>query len=78
MSSRETLEQKAWRYLAEGRLRVEIVHEDIVGATCRGADDAEYVLGYEAAAWWCSCPPRRECAHLVALRQVVAEPGRET
>jgi hypothetical protein len=76
--ARETLEQKAWRYLAEGRLRVDLVYEDMVGAVCRGADEAEYVLGFEADAWWCSCPARRGCAHLVALRQVVAEPGRGT
>lgn len=68
--SRETVEEKAKRYLGEGRLVVEHVIGDEIRARCRGRG-AEYVLGLEADGWYCSCPARGRCAHLAALELVV-------
>jgi hypothetical protein len=67
---RESIDAKARRYLGEGRLRLGLVIEDEIQATCSGGD--VYELGVEAGTWWCSCPARRGCAHLAALRLVVA------
>jgi hypothetical protein len=66
---RESVEAKAVRYLGEGRLRIEYVVGGVVRATCRGGEVCE--LGLEAGEWWCSCPARVRCAHLVALELVV-------
>ena len=33
---------------------------------------AVYHLGYSRGAWWCTCPARSTCAHLLAARLVVA------
>ena len=79
MTGRETTEQKALRYLAERRLTVEVVHEDdlsglVIAATCRGGDDTVYDLGFEAGEWWCRCPARVRCAHLLALQMVTRPP----
>jgi hypothetical protein len=60
--TRETTESKARRYLTEARL--------IVTATCRGQGE-QYDLGHDPArGWWCDCPARRSCAHLIALQSV--------
>lgn len=68
--SREPVEAKGRRYLGEGRLTVTRVDEDAVEATCRGGG-AVYELGHDGEHWWCGCPARGRCAHLVALGLVV-------
>jgi hypothetical protein len=71
----ETIDQKARRYLTEGRLVVELVNGDEIRARCRGGG-AVYELGLEAGEWWCGCAARGRCAHLTALQLVtVAPPG---
>jgi hypothetical protein len=75
--SRESVEAKGRRYLTEGRLQVLEVGPGVVRATCRG-DGAVHRLGWWCGRWGCSCPAgtfRRRCAHLVALRLVVVDPG---
>ena len=69
--SRESVDDKARRYLAEARLTVLLVDGDTVSAACRGNGEA-YQLGHEPGrGWWCSCPVRTDrCAHLEALRLV--------
>ncbi len=69
--SRESVDEKARRYLGEGRLVVRRVVGDEILATCRGGG-AVYELGFEAGGWWCSCPATRRCAHLAALERVTA------
>lgn len=75
MSSRESVEAKAGRYLLEGRLVVRHVVGGSVRASCRGGG-AVYELGFSSAdGWWCSCPAHvARCAHLVALELVVSMP----
>jgi hypothetical protein len=77
VTSRETVGAKAIRYLCEGHLRVDLVHEDVIEATCRGSEAQVYDLGLEAGEWWCSCPARGECAHLLALQLVTVRPASE-
>jgi hypothetical protein len=74
--SRETLEAKAARLLATGRLCVLEVGPDVVRAVCRGDSGRLHRLGWSGA-WACSCMAGQlngRCAHMIALRLVVAEP----
>jgi hypothetical protein len=72
--ARESTHEKARRYLGEGRLVVERAGDGIVRARCRGGG-AEYELGFAAGEWWCSCPARGRCAHLLALQLVTVAPA---
>jgi hypothetical protein len=63
-------EQKAGRILAGGRLKVTSAVGDCITATCFG-DTAAYEVGLDVSGWYCSCPARRECSHVRALRLVV-------
>lgn len=76
---RESAATKARRYLGEGRLVVRYLDEEVgvVQADCRG-DGSVWVCGRDVHGWFCNCPARgRGCAHLLALRLVVAlEPRR--
>jgi hypothetical protein len=67
---RESVRDKGRRYLVEGRLIVRSVDAGYVVATCRGGGE-EYRLGHNTSGWWCPCPARGLCAHLVALQLVV-------
>jgi hypothetical protein len=71
--TREGVEAKARRYVSEGRLNITRVRMDSIAATCRGSD-AFYWLGWEEGGWWCSCPARARCSHLVALQLVTVRP----
>lgn len=73
--SRESAAAKAARYLSEARLTVLRVTDGEVDAVARG-DGAVYELGYRRGEWFCPCPARGRCAHLLALGLVVA-PSRE-
>lgn len=70
--ARENAEGKARRYLGEGRVVVQRVARDRVVATCRG-DGCVYRVVYWRRTWSCDCPARSDrCAHLLAVRRVVA------
>jgi hypothetical protein len=69
----ESASEKASRYLVEGRLLVGRADERTIAATCRG-NGAIYRLGYDGRGWYCSCPARSRCAHLLALMLVVIAP----
>ena len=73
VSPRESAAVKGRRYLVEGRLVVRAVDQRAgsVRAVCRG-DGAIYAVGRDGGGWFCSCPARGRCAHLVALGLVVA------
>lgn len=72
MSPRESAEQKGQRYVVEGRLTVERLDGRGIRARCRGSGTV-YALGYDGEGWFCSCPARTRCAHLVALQLVSVE-----
>lgn len=68
--TRETITAKSHRYLAEGRLVVTRVDGNHVTAYCRGHGE-QYDLGHDPGrGWWCSCPARGDCAHMLALMSV--------
>jgi len=66
--TRESVDAKARRYLAEGRVVVTRVLGDKVTAVCQGETGA-YDLGHAPSrGWWCTCPVRTDrCSHLAAL-----------
>ena len=71
---REDAKTRGRLLLAEGRLRVLDVDEYGGSATaeCRSNSGAVYTLGRsEETGWFCSCPAKTRCAHLVALQLVV-------
>lgn len=72
-ATRENIESKGRRYLIEGRLTVRHVGAHQIRATCRGTETT-WEVGYSGARWWCECPARSRCSHLVAL-QLVTSPG---
>lgn len=73
MSPSAATHEKARRYLSAGYLTVLRVDGGRVRATCEGGD--AYDLGFDAdTGWWCSCPARATCAHLLALQLVVRRP----
>lgn len=71
---RETAEARGRRYLVEARLTITRLEGDDVRATCRGSG-AVHHLGHHVACggWWCSCPARTTCSHLVALQLVAIQ-----
>lgn len=76
MTGRETIEQKAGRYLREGRLTVRSLAGRRVHAVCSGS--ADYELGHSSDdGWWCDCPAYKTCAHLRALQLVVVPRGND-
>lgn len=78
----ETRAQRADRLLAQSRLVVEVAGDParpgLVVARCRGDSGKDHRLGYDPRRreWRCTCEAsanfHRECAHLVALKRVVA------
>jgi hypothetical protein len=78
LGTRENAAEKARRYLAEGRLLVLKVDDKagVVAAEARG-DGATYACGYAQRHWYCTCPAKGRCCHLLALGLVVAVEGRE-
>jgi hypothetical protein len=71
-----SVELKARRYVVEGRLSVERVDPDgpVVEASVRGSG-AVYAAGHDEGGWYCSCPARTTCSHLLAVQLVVTRPG---
>jgi hypothetical protein len=71
-SGRESSRVKGARILIESRLTVVSVHNGRVAARCRG-DEQTYNLGFNpnGRGWWCHCPARGKCSHLVALAHVI-------
>lgn len=64
-------EEKAARILSTGRLKVGQLGEDTITAVCFAeSEDILYEVTFGAGGWRCTCPARRECAHIRALRLV--------
>lgn len=81
----ETKKEKAVRYLAEGRVRLDRVQElgGFVFATVRG-DSGSHSCGYDptrAPHWRCTCDAWKltashpDCSHLIAVKLVVERPA---
>jgi uncharacterized Zn finger protein len=69
LSIRESKEEKAVRYLAEGRVKVRAVSADGVEADVRGSK--AYKTTREGKRWTCDCPAwQRRCSHVIAVQLV--------
>jgi len=79
--SRENAQAKGRRMLTEARLRVLRIDElGLIRAECRGDSGEVYRLGFwpsDGGEWWCSCPAKGTCSHLVALQLVTTAPVAE-
>lgn len=74
---RETVADKARRYLAEGRLTVTAIDGDFVAGVCRGSGAIHQVGHDPGRGWHCSCASRTDrCAHLLALQLVTVRSAR--
>jgi hypothetical protein len=71
MTARESIEQKATRYLTAGNLTITGMTGGQITARCISDTGQVYRLGYNPAeGWWCSCAASRVCSHLLALKKV--------
>jgi uncharacterized Zn finger protein len=76
--TRESLDDKARRYLAEGRIRLVRVEGDNIDATVQGDAPRAYVVTHRPGGWRCSCVATVvRCSHVaaVALVTLVPEPS---
>ena len=73
---RETVDAKAIRYLHEGRLRIDHANAATadVAAICHGTNAIHQLCDNQDDGWWCNCPARRTCGHLLARQRVAACP----
>ena len=71
--SRESVEDKALRYIAEDRINVVRVdpHTGEADVAARGSGPEPYRVMLRAGAWSCDCPAQIRCAHQVASGLVV-------
>jgi hypothetical protein len=79
MSARESIQERALRYISENRLTVTWVDHERIDATCQGTG-AVWTLGYRRGGWFCSCPAAdhgARCSHLDALQRVCRRPVRQ-
>lgn len=68
---RESAADKARRYLSEGRVTLLHVDTQRVRAIVRG-DGTLHRTSWDHRGWWCTCPARGRCAHLLALGHIIA------
>lgn len=79
LRGKENAEQKARRYLVEGRLTIKRVDRETgwIIASARG-ETGSYDLGFDPSKqeWRCTCatPRKTQCSHIRALRLVVDQP----
>ncbi|HEX9376548.1 MAG TPA: hypothetical protein VGB19_09960 [Actinomycetota bacterium] len=69
-------EDRARKYLTEGRMTLHLVEPGRIRATCTGFS-GDHRLGLEPGqGWWCTCPEVGLCAHLLAVQLVTeVKPG---
>ncbi len=72
--TREGVEAKGRRYLMEGRVVIEAVNPRQIVASVRGGGEIHQV-GYQRGGWYCTCPAKGPCSHLVALMLVCVAPS---
>ena len=75
--SAPTIKAKAARLVEAGGVQVAEHHQDRTEAAVASATDPHeaYAVGWNPAdGWWCACPARRTCAHIIAVRAAVVAP----
>ncbi len=71
---REDAFTKARRLLAEGRVSILRAGHEALVARVRGDSARLYRAGYEDGRWYCACPAKSACAHVLALQLIWLEP----
>jgi len=71
--ARESVDEKALRYIAEHRVLIRRVDGRDIDAEINGGTGRWYVQRRRAG-WRCDCPALRRCAHLAAVRIVTEVP----
>ena len=69
--TRESADVKGRRYLTEGRVVVDVVGTGHLAATVRG-DGVLHRVSFGRGGWYCTCPAKANCSHLIAVRLVTA------
>jgi uncharacterized Zn finger protein len=67
---RETVDEKALRYIAERRVVILGKRRGAVFAEVQGSAASPYHVRYVHGAWRCSCPSSFRCCHITALEFV--------
>ncbi len=70
---KENIRVKGRRLLIEGRLLVVHIDQERIIAFCRGSE-LIHKCGFERGSYFCSCPAKSLCSHLVALQLVTRRP----
>jgi hypothetical protein len=73
--ARESIDQKALRLIATGRVRVALVEPGRALVTVRGDSGGVWRVSYRRGGWTCPCPAYGRCAHLAVALLVVGRPG---
>lgn len=71
--TRENVQAKGRRLLTEGRVVVKTVNAQQITASVRGSG-AIHQTGYDRGTWYCTCPAKGLCSHLVAVQLVTVAP----
>jgi uncharacterized Zn finger protein len=73
----EDAAMKARRLLAEGRLILRIISDDLIRANVRGDSAKVYAVRWTPSGWSCPCEAVGRCSHIMATMLVVLEPTHE-
>ena len=67
---RETVAEKAVRFISQERVRFQVLTPEYALATVHG-DTNDYETGYKRRRWYCSCMNATEsCSHIRAARMI--------
>lgn len=73
-----TIADKAAAILTGGRLTITLLAADRIWATCTGSSGTVYDVAHDPGGWSCTCPARRGCSHVAALKLVTLATPRRT
>jgi uncharacterized Zn finger protein len=68
---RDTIPEKAARFLSSGAVHVQRADGTKVAATVEG--DGRYVVVFDGEGWACSCAAWKSCSHAAAVELVAAK-----
>jgi len=72
---RETLDEKAVRYVSTGRIKLVRVEGDNIDATVSGDASKTYVVTHRPSGWRCSCIATvLRCSHVAGVAMVTLAP----
>ena len=72
--TREDAATKARRLLAEGRITLRHIGDDLVRADVRGDTARIYAVAWSPAGWSCDCDAISRCSHIRSVQLVTLEP----